>query len=375
MSLALGQILAGVPMGWNEAENALAKRRLEQQQYDTVMRQAPLQDDLLRAQAQHLRLAGTQAAQKRAEENAANMAYWRALTSPGGTAPSLPASPLGNAPQLPQAQQVQANPVAGFQGQTPFVGASMPQQSHAQPLQGLAPGGPQPGPIFGSFDAPQAPGQNPIQAAIQQRQQALQAIRSMPPTQANVLAGIRLDQEVRDLQQAEVMQRLKLDEELRRQQATSDLIRHRGVSESQGGQRLQETQRSHQEGERLRGEATQSREDQAITRFRVSQAENEIRSLSNQGLLRREDLPAIAQKWGVSPEQLAQPQAQNKDQSQVKNPFESTSLEDQNLFKAAVKTQVAAKGLTEQGFVMDFKGRRFRIYKGADGETHYDLEK
>lgn len=250
--MSLGMILAGVPTGWNEGENARMKRLLEQQDFDTSQRQAPLRDDLLRAQAQHLRMAGAQAGQRRADENATNLLYWKALNAQGGVAPSLQPGPMGGAPQPPQQPQMpmqppqqasQMTPVPpGVMGQTPFMAAAMPQSTQSQPLQGMGAGmgmaQPQPGPMGNAPQPPQPPAQDPFDQAIQQRQQALQQLRSIPPTPQIAAAGMKLDDELRQLQQAKVLQQIKLDAELRHQQSLSETVRRHGTLEDQGNRRL-----------------------------------------------------------------------------------------------------------------------------------------
>lgn len=375
MALALGQILAGVPMGWNDAENSRMKRLLEQGEFDTAQRQAPLRDDLLRAQAQHLRMAGQLRFQERSQENAANMAYWKALNAPGGQAPSLMPPPMGNALQ-PPTQTVQANPVAGFQGQTPFVGASMPQGTQPQPFQGLSQTmGGQPGPIQGAQPMPQAPPDNPFQMAIQQRQQALERIRSTPLTPDIARAGIQIDQEIRQLQQAEMVQKLKLDEELRRQQNTSSLIQAREGSAERGERRLDQ---SRELGERRLGMQERALEETAArgdvnARLRAANEEIKVRTSNYLYRLKPEEREDIANKYRIAPQDLVE---QTQKQT-TKNPFESMKPADRSKLVAAVDATIASKGskaLEGNGFVMDFAGKRYRVYKSEDGETHIDLE-
>lgn len=379
-------ILAGVPTGWNEGENSRMKRLLEQQDFDTNLRQAPLRDDLLRAQAQHLRMAGSQRLQERAQENAANMAYWNALNAPGGQAPSLNPPPIGGgAPPMPQPQTVQPSSAIGAPGQIPFMMATLPPQ--APPMSGMAPPaavpqgmGQQPGPIQGAVPMPQAVPDNPFQQAIQQRQQALQQLRLVPPTPASVRAGIQLDQELRQLQQTEVLQRIKLDEELRRQQNTSSLIQSRQAAGERGERRLDETERSHQAAEGLRERSIQATSDRASERDRLRAAELEIKNLTTNFniKLKPDQEEAIFRKYGVSAQDL---KGKAQDQAQVRtNPF-ADDKEGFLKFKQAVNTKIHSMtggSINEPGdikpFTMDVNGKKYRVYKGDDGKAHFDPE-
>lgn len=401
--MTFAMVAGGVPGGYLQEENDRVKRMLAQQEFDTNQRQAGLRDDLLRAQAQHLRMAGSQSAQRLADERNAQLLYYKMLMQPQG--PGAMPGPMGNAPQPPQiqppqmppAQSIQANPVAGFNGQTPFMGASMPQGASPSPFSGMMPpmgaglpqgspapmgmpqGGsqqPQPGPMGGAPQMPQAPqAMDPYTQAYQAGlEQIKRDFAHVPPSPA---AAQAVQMRIQDLQRTITLQRegdvarrqdAILQSRLRSQESLED---YREEQMRLAGRRVEETERSHRSSEDIRRSQSDTREEQTILRFRVSQAENEIRSKANMGTLKPGEADSIAQKWGVSPDQLTR-----SSQPEQKNPFD---IGDRQTFKAGLDTQLKARGVTDpenpqdfKPFTFDFQGKKFNVYKGEDGKTHLD---
>ena len=196
-----GGMLAAIPQGYAQGQQQqeqlageLMRRKLLAQQYDTNLRQAPLQDQFLKAQIQHMQRPDI-GQQKFAQDNAANV-YGMGLPLPGATAmpqapqgaqpqpfqaaqPMFPqggAAPAGSMPQAPQGAQPGMQP-------NPFVQApQMPQGQPPAMYQPAAPAAVQP---QGAAPTPQAmPTADPIaqeqQQFMQQLQQRAQQVAAMP---------------------------------------------------------------------------------------------------------------------------------------------------------------------------------------------------
>jgi hypothetical protein len=157
--MKLGPILGSIPGGYSDEATKQKKRALEQQEYDTNQRQAPLRDDLLRAQAQHLRQSGSQVAARLAmeqQDRAANqsaindLVKFLAASGQGSPTPQPP----GFQGQVPYAPGSSTPPVApGSQGQVPQQVTTTPQ-TFGGGFGGATQGGP---PAFAGSNFPRGP--------------------------------------------------------------------------------------------------------------------------------------------------------------------------------------------------------------------------
>jgi len=266
-----GGMAAAIPGGYLEAQkqqqqmaDEMMRRKLMQQQFATTQRQAPLQDQLLRAQIQHMQRPDINA-QRFAQENQAAQYGLGFMDIPG--AQPMPQPPQGGVPQAFQGAQpmpgVSAGPPQGMpQGQpgmqpNPF--AQAPQgQPQGQP-QGMPQGQPQGQPQGMPQGMPQAMYQPAAPAAMQpqgqpqgmpqvtdplaaQEQQAMNALRqrvhqelpSIPPQNRTAYA-MEVQQVQQQIQlQANEARKMAMEQLNQRKQQSLESWRDQMLAQKQG---------------------------------------------------------------------------------------------------------------------------------------------
>jgi len=266
-----GGMAAAIPGGYLEAQkqqqqmaDEMMRRKLMQQQFATTQRQAPLQDQLLRAQIQHMGRPDINA-QRFAQENQAAQYGLGFMGTPG--AQPMPQPPQGGVPQAFQGAQPMPGVSAGQpqgmpQGQpgmqpNPF--AQAPQgQPQGQP-QGMPQGQPQGQPQGMPQGMPQAMYQPAAPAAMQpqgqpqgmpqvtdplaaQEQQAMNALRqrvhqelpSIPPQNrtAYAMEVQRVQQQIQ--LQANEARKMAMDQLSQRKQQSLESWRDQMLAQKQG---------------------------------------------------------------------------------------------------------------------------------------------
>jgi hypothetical protein len=270
-----GGMAAAIPGGYLEAQkqqqqmaDEMMRRKLMQQQFATTQRQAPLQDQLLRAQIQHMGRPDINA-QRFAQENQAAQYGLGFMGTPG--AQPMPQPPQGGVPQAFQGAQPMPGVSAGQpqgmpQGQpgmqpNPF--AQAPQgQPQGQP-QGMPQGQPQGQPQGMPQGQPQAMYQPSAPAAMQpqgqpqgmpqgqpqvtdplaaQEQQAMNALRqrvqqelpSIPPQQrtAYAMAVQQAQQQIQS--QANEARKMAMEQLSQRKQQSLESWRDQTLTQKQG---------------------------------------------------------------------------------------------------------------------------------------------
>ena len=138
-----GGMAAAIPMGYLEAQkqqqqmaDEMMRRKLMQQQFATAQRQAPLQDQLLRAQVQR-ELRPDINAQRFAQENQAAQYGLGFMGTPG--AQPMPQPPQGGVPQAFQGAQPMPGVSAGQPQGMPQGQLGMRPNPFAQAPQGQSP--------------------------------------------------------------------------------------------------------------------------------------------------------------------------------------------------------------------------------------------
>ena len=244
-----GGMAAAIPGGYLEAQkqqqqmaDEMMRRKLMQQQFATTQRQAPLQDQLLRAQVQHMQRPDINA-QRFAQENQAAQYGLGFMGTPG--AQPMPQPPQGGVPQAFQGAQPMPGVSAGQpqgmpQGQpgmqpNPF--AQAPQgQPQGQP-QGMPQGQPQGQPQGMPQGQPQAT--DPLAAQEQQamnalRQRVQQELPSIPPQQraAYAMAVQQAQQQIQS--QANEARKMAMEQLSQRKQQSLESWRGLMLTQKQG---------------------------------------------------------------------------------------------------------------------------------------------
>jgi len=246
-----GGMAAAIPGGYLEAQkqqqqmaDEMMRRKLMQQQFATTQRQAPLQDQLLRAQVQHMQRPDINA-QRFAQENQAAQYGLGFMGTPG--AQPMPQPPQGGVPQAFQGAQPMPGVSAGQpqgmpQGQpgmqpNPF--AQAPQgQPQGQP-QGMPQGQPQGQPQGMPQGQPQAT--DPLAAQEQQamnalRQRVQQELPSIPPQQraAYAMAVQQAQQQIQS--QANEARKMAMEQLSQRKQQSLESWRDQMRTQKQGAE-------------------------------------------------------------------------------------------------------------------------------------------
>jgi chromatin modification-related protein VID21 len=232
---------AAIPGGYLEAQkqqqqmaDEMMRRKLMQQQFATTQRQAPLQDQLLRAQVQHMQRPDINA-QRFAQENQAAQYGLGFMGTPG--AQPMPQPPQGGVPQGQPGMQ--PNPFAQApQGQPPAP-QGMPQGQPQAMYQPPAPAAMQPPGQPQGMPQGQPQMTDPLAAQEQQamnalRQRVQQELPSIPPQQRAAYA-MAVQQAQQQIQlQANEARKMAMEQLNQRKQQSLESWRDQMLTQKQG---------------------------------------------------------------------------------------------------------------------------------------------
>lgn len=381
----LAGMFAAMPQGYLSAQQQMqkmqddeAQRQLRQQQFETTNRQAPLQDQLLRAQAQHMARPDINQ-QRYADERAATIQAGQLspyASMPGAT--PMPQPPQGGTPPAFQnAQPMQGvSPGMPSQGGVPNPFAQGQPQTASQPPQGQSPqmaGVPGMPPQVGN--QPQGMYQQPAPAAMQpQGQQPQQMPNADPVVQFEQQAMGQLQQHVQSLpparsQQEQYQRALAVQQAQQQIQQRAQQMRAAATAQLQS-RKQEETEKWRERQEAHWGQVQEGQGARAERSSLTSQRDTDMRNLGQAlsgGMISQEvydaGTKAIDKKYGA-----IAPGAKGTDKAAV-TPELTGKLEAAMRAKYGDTIPSSAIGET-----IDVGGKQYKIVNN-DGEVGYEPTK
>jgi len=249
-------VLGSVPKGYSDSEDSRMKRLLEQQTYDTNTRQAPMQDQLLRAQIDHLRRTAAQSGlaqrlaqqQREAQIGGANSVI-ESLIAGGGTTP-MPQAPQPQLPQNMGPNPVPTTPIPNPGGGVGAMGATLPPAVAAGgsgtggfPMLPPPQGVPSSDPLGGGGAMPSATPQDPRMDQLRQMLIKLQTNPNPAQRAAGLQTYLALQEAMSKTGHRDLMESLADERVLNARDNTGIRRQQAGYNQQRGNEKLNLTKR------------------------------------------------------------------------------------------------------------------------------------